>query len=1294
MKSLALTLLGFICCLAPIFSQNYFYDEDRPIHIQKDLEYKVLHFQNSESYSIFLRSFSDVLEIEKRIAKYNAVVISLEGNENPTLSVENTYAVNGLSSEVFAFELTDGFNLYLGHELLLEPKPGIELANTTLIKNVLSDGGKLYSDAYGLQHLSVLDPIQSLEVSNALVESGLVNWAHPNFYSNHTKYNDPLYSQQFQMNNTGQSISGVSGLNDVDCDAPEAWALTTGSDQITVAVIDDGVEAHPDLEDANGNSRIEAGDTPANGGDGSPILNNDGHGTACAGIIAASHNNIHVRGLAPNVKLITVNIFQGSETISDIANAFDFARQNGADVISNSWGYTSCSLSLSAINSAISNARNNGRGGLGCVVVFAAGNGYKSCVDYPADLSYVLAVGAVTSLGAHSNYSNTGPALDIVAPSNSAPGQSGPGVRTIDRVGFAGYSSGSSTSGFGGTSAACPVVAGSAALLLSLDPNLTENEVRTILEDNATDMGASGFDNTFGHGRVSAYDALLTLNPDPQPVSCSAVIDQFPYLEGFESGLGGWSQSDLDDFDWTLNSGGTSSTNTGPANASEGNNYIYTESSSPNYPDKSSVLLSPCFDLSAISNPELAIDYHMYGSAMGTLVIEGSEDGVSWNDILVVSGDQGSFWNSQVISLGSYSTATNFQIRFRVTTANSYTSDVAIDKIEIGATGTVGNTDPCENGYISAFPYQEGFENGLGNWIQSNNDDINWTLNSGGTPSNGTGPSEAVEGNQYIYLESSSPNFPSKVGILQLSCLDISGLDNPTMNLSYHMLGNSVGTLSVEVQDEGGSWTEVFTLSGAQGDVWNSQSISLSAFNGSNNLQLRIIATTTSSWAGDIAVDDIFIGESSGSDGSACASGISLPFIDGFENGTGNWEQDLADDIDWTLNSGSTPSSQTGPESAQEGSNYFYIEASNPNYPSKTARILSPCIDLGQNNDTRLKFYCHMYGSNMGQLQVEARTDQAPEWTVLWSQTGEIGNFWQLVEIPLADFAASSGFRLRFTGSTGSGWRSDIAIDGIEISESGQTGSAPCPQLNFTGDIISFGLSQDNGTHAVFSPGSRVDLYDNAWKAHPNNFTVSPNTILEFEFRSNVEGEIQGIGFDNDNNISTNFSFQLTGSQNWGIQNFNNYSGTNWVSYTIPVGSFFTGSFDRLTFINDNDAGSGNDARFRNVKVFESGDCDPSIQSLNIIGEIIIAGEESDESTQMEIYPNPARTSIRLAMEGLSTDNAFVRFTDITGKTLRIERLTNPNQEFSVSDLAPGVYLVNVEWRENLRITKKLVISK
>ena len=117
--------------------------------------------------------------------------------------------------------------------------------------------------------------------------------------------------------------------------------------------------------------------------------------------------------------ILPINIFAGQETNQDIANAISWAADNGADVISNSWGYpNSCTFSVASLNSAISDAATNGRGGKGCVIVFASGNGYQSCVDYPARLNDVIAVGAFGNDGIISDYSNEGTALDIVAPSN------------------------------------------------------------------------------------------------------------------------------------------------------------------------------------------------------------------------------------------------------------------------------------------------------------------------------------------------------------------------------------------------------------------------------------------------------------------------------------------------------------------------------------------------------------------------------------------------------------------------------------------------------------------------------------------------------------------------------------------------------------------------------------------------------------------------------------------------------------------------------------------------------------
>jgi subtilisin family serine protease len=374
---------------------------------------------------------------------------------------------------------------------------------------------------FGTYRLQMEDVNQVLAAANAMHESGLFYFAQPDFYAPIERYqiSDPLFNQQFQMHNTGQTLDGVTGAVDADCNALEAWGITLGSSSTTVAVIDDGMEDHEDFNNSAGQSRYTAGFSPANNGNGDAITGSN-HGVACAGSIAASHNNIGVRGVAPLANMISVNIFVGGESTQDIADGITWAKNQGADVMSNSWGYTSCTASFSNINNAISDANANGRGGLGCVIVFASGNGYKSCVDYPADNPDVIAVGAFANTGVRSAYSNYGPALDIMAPSNNVGGP-GAGVRTTDRMGGPGYTSSNYTSSFGGTSSACPVVAGVATLVLGYNPGLTSTQVKNILYSSAIDMGAPGVDNEYANGRVNALGALQAAGAGGGGPTCS-----------------------------------------------------------------------------------------------------------------------------------------------------------------------------------------------------------------------------------------------------------------------------------------------------------------------------------------------------------------------------------------------------------------------------------------------------------------------------------------------------------------------------------------------------------------------------------------------------------------------------------------------------------------------------------------------------------------------------------------------------------------------------------------------------
>jgi hypothetical protein len=126
---------------------------------------------------------------------------------------------------------------------------------------------------------------------------------------------------------------------------------------------------------------------------------------------------------------------------------------------------------------------------------------------------------------------------------------------------------------------------------------------------------------------------------------CTATVSSFPYSEGFESSFGQWTQESGDDFDWSRNSGGTPSSNTGPSAAAAGSFYAYMESSSPNYSNKNAILNSPCFDLSGASTATFSFQYHMYGAtAMGSLSLQARTSGGTWTTVWSKSGNQGNSW--------------------------------------------------------------------------------------------------------------------------------------------------------------------------------------------------------------------------------------------------------------------------------------------------------------------------------------------------------------------------------------------------------------------------------------------------------------------------------------------------------------------------------------------------------------------------------------------------------------------------------------------------------------------------
>ncbi|MBA6156765.1 fibronectin type III domain-containing protein [Tenacibaculum sp. S7007] len=190
-------------------------------------------------------------------------------------------------------------------------------------------------------------------------------------------------------------------------------------------------------------------------------------------------------------------------------------------------------------------------------------------------------------------------------------------------------------------------------------------------------------------GNESAASSAVNVTTKAVSMDCSSTVSSFPYNEGFESGIGAWTQDSSDNFDWSRDASGTPSSSTGPSAAAAGTYYMYTESSNPNYPTKTAIFNSPCFDLSGVDTPKMKFKYHMYGSSMGTLKLEVQEEGSStWTSVWNKSGDQGNSWKDAEVSLA----AKKVKVRFHLTTASSYRSDAAIDVITVESGAVVADT--------------------------------------------------------------------------------------------------------------------------------------------------------------------------------------------------------------------------------------------------------------------------------------------------------------------------------------------------------------------------------------------------------------------------------------------------------------------------------------------------------------------------------------------------------------------------------------------------------------------------
>lgn len=383
---------------------------------------------------------------------------------------------------------------------------------------LIVDGGyevlERYQNEYTIRIKETDDPF---EVCDQFYKMAEVEYAEPDFVTikAHTPTRlsgddpDPLVGRQYAARITK---------------AVEAWNLVEGCPEVKIAILDEGVDTlHEDLAAAIvGSYDAVDNDTYQ---EPNPW---DGHGTACAGLAAAIPGNaLGIRGIGGGCSILAVRIAfsksEGGNWVSRdswIQRAIDWAWQNGADVISNSWGG---GLPSTGIRNAFDRARSTGRNGKGCVIVAAAGND-NGPVCFPATLPGVLTVSASNEYdepktpssrdGENWWGSNYGPEVDVAAP--------GVHNATTDITGEKGYNKatkGNYHYSFNGTSSSTPIVAGAAGLMLCANRNLTESQVRKILLDTADKVGPEpythGRNDRMGYGRLNVVGAVRSaLNID------------------------------------------------------------------------------------------------------------------------------------------------------------------------------------------------------------------------------------------------------------------------------------------------------------------------------------------------------------------------------------------------------------------------------------------------------------------------------------------------------------------------------------------------------------------------------------------------------------------------------------------------------------------------------------------------------------------------------------------------------------------------------------------------------------
>ncbi|TLM73242.1 S8 family serine peptidase [Pseudarthrobacter sp. NamB4] len=370
-------------------------------------------------------------------------------------------------------------------------------APNVLRQHGLSEGPSIGSTG---AHLIKVPAGKEVQLIDALGRNPAVEYAEPDHVVTAAS-DDEYFPRQYALQNTGQSFTNTEGTltvaggkADADVDAVEAWSATTGAG-VKVAVLDSGVaNDNPDIF-----PKVAAHANFTNGETGD---DNYGHGTHVSGIVAATANNTRgVAGTCPGCIILDGKVLNdsGVGSSSGVADAINWAMDNGAKVINISLGVRASRT----LETAVNNAWNKG-----AVLVAAAGNGGNQTKIYPGAYPNVIAVGATDNNDAKASFSTYGAGwVDVAAPGANV-------YSTFPNHTFVLGTQNKRSQGYdvgNGTSMSSAMVAATAALVWSTNPAATSTSVRAKVESTAEKI--NGQQTYWAHGRVNACDAVGCVRP-------------------------------------------------------------------------------------------------------------------------------------------------------------------------------------------------------------------------------------------------------------------------------------------------------------------------------------------------------------------------------------------------------------------------------------------------------------------------------------------------------------------------------------------------------------------------------------------------------------------------------------------------------------------------------------------------------------------------------------------------------------------------------------------------------------